>query len=177
VIRIGFEHNLTDGDVVEARISLSNECASYDHVSNPILIAPILPASNLEVTVSIDNLSFCEGQTANFTATTSQIADATNISYQWLVNGEPVAGASVQTFSSNALNDQDLVTCLLTYDDACNTGLEITSNIVSVAILPAINPELEITADLTEICEGELVTFTNCAQKLTKQIQILFLSQ
>ncbi len=151
---------LIDGDVVEARVELSHLCANYNHVSNPILIAPIFPTETPEVTINVDNTDFCQGQTATFTASTTQTADATNISYQWLVNGLPFAGATVQTFSSDQLNDQDLISLEFSYDDDCVTEGQVLSNEVIVNVTPLVNPVLEITADLNEICIGEMVTFS-----------------
>lgn len=156
-------NNLIDGDVVECRIAFANTCASYEHVSNPILIAPIFPTEIPEITVSGDNTSFCQGQTVTFTADTTQTADASNIIYTWLVNGAPVSEGAAQTFSADFLNDQDIIACLLTYDDPCNTAMEVLSNEVAVSVTDLLNPTITITADLSEICEGELVTFTATA--------------
>ncbi len=153
-------NSLIDGDVVECKISMSNACANYDHVSNPILIAPIFPTEAPEISISIDNVSICEGQIAAFAATPSQIDNASNISYQWLVNGSLAAGATTLNFSPDFLNDQDLIACQITYDDDCNTGAVVTSNEVSVSVAPSLSPTVSIDADVIEICEGETITFT-----------------
>ena len=153
-------NSLIDGDVVECKIAMTNTCASYEHVSNPILISPIFPTETPEITVSVDNTSFCQGQTTTFTANLTQVADLTSITYQWFVNGTVQSGATSQTFSTDFLNNLDLVTCLLIYDDACVSGAEILSNPVEVFVTPLLNPVVTITADVSEICSGEMVTFT-----------------
>jgi len=152
--------DLEEGDVVEAGISLTDDCADYSHVSNPVIIAPIFPAETPELTIDVDFMTSCEGQMITFNATTTPLANATNITYQWLVNGEPQTGANSLNFSSTQLNDQDMVTCQMIFDEACATDVEVFSNELQVVINPVINPDVAITASLIEICEGELITFT-----------------
>ena len=41
------------------------------------------------------------------------------VSYQWLVNGTPIPGATSSTFSSNTFVDKDIVTCQVTNMDPC----------------------------------------------------------
>jgi gliding motility-associated-like protein len=159
-------NSLVDGDVVECRIAVTNACANYEYVSNPILIAPIFPIEIPEITITSDNNSYCQGQTITFTANTTQLSDATNLSYQWLVNGVPVSGILTEVFSTDFLNDQDLISCQLTYDNPCDTGMEITSNELAITINPLLNPMITINSDLTEICEGDLVTFTATASDI-----------
>lgn len=153
---------LVDGDVVECRISLAQACVNYQHVSNPILIAPIFPQETPEFNISADNTDVCEGQPIYFTATisTSQSANISNVAYQWLINGTPVSGANAAVFSPTNLDDQDIVSCQLIYDTDCETAAEVLSNEVSVNITPQTNPSVSISANLNEICTGETVIFT-----------------
>ncbi len=153
-------NSLLDGDVVECRIAMASFCATYEHVSNPILIAPMFPTASPEITISIDNTSLCEGQIATFTTAVTQTEDLISIAYQWLVNGTPVVGATAEDFSSDLLNDQDLISCQITYDDACNTGLEVLSNEIEILVSPMFDPSVSISANTTEICFGETITFT-----------------
>lgn len=52
--------------------------------------------------------------------------------YQWIVNGVPVAGATTNVYITNALNTGDSVTCLVTNTDECS-GIS-TFNYVTITV-------------------------------------------
>ncbi len=53
------------------------------------------------------------------TLTASATNAGTNPTYQWLLNGFPIAGATNSMFISNKFVDHDSLTCLVTSDGAC----------------------------------------------------------
>jgi hypothetical protein len=64
------------------------------------------------------------GTNVSFTAT----ATCNHPSYQWMLNGNPVAGATSATWSSSALVDMDKVSCKLGCGDTCATPKDTLSN-------------------------------------------------
>ncbi len=151
---------LEDGDVVECVLSMPINCGDYEYVSNPILIATIIPLTNPLITIDADATSICQNQEVVFTATISDMDNVTNYTLKWMLNGNPINGATEATYSSNTLNNNDQITCEMIYDNDCNQGLSAFANELTIGVTPALLPNISINATTTEICEGELVSFS-----------------
>jgi hypothetical protein len=90
------------------------------------------------VSIVASTTTICNGTSVTFTATPTN--GGTNPSYQWQVNGVN-AGTNSPTFTTNALNDGDVVTVILTSDLACASTPTATSNpvtITSTSVDPAV---------------------------------------
>jgi hypothetical protein len=119
--------SLNDGDVVTVIMTSDLACASTPTAtSNPITITST--SVDPSVTISASATSICAGTSVTFTATPTN--GGTNPSYQWQVNGVN-AGTNSPTFTTNALNDGDVVTVILTSDLACASTPTATSNPVN----------------------------------------------
>ena len=148
--------DISEGDVVECILILN----SYQHVSNPLMIDPIFPLETPTISLAANTTSFCELEEMTFTATTSNLVDASNITYQWFINNSPVLNATELTFSSTELNNNDLVNCSIIYDNTCSTSNSILAEAIQISIMNAITPSINISANATEICKNEQVIFT-----------------
>ncbi|OOQ59933.1 T9SS type B sorting domain-containing protein [Mucilaginibacter pedocola] len=95
--------------------------------------ALIVTATNAQapptVTIEASATKIYEGAPVSFTATTNEAVN----SYAWEVNSVP-AGTNVATFTSNTLQDQDVVTCTVTFSNRCI--LPVTSTAPPVTVLP-----------------------------------------
>lgn len=152
--------DLNDGDVVECMLVLSTFCTSYSHTSNPILIAPINPLSSASFEIYSDGTTFCQNESVTFNSIASGFENATNISYQWIVNGNPVLGANSESFTTSDLSNLDTVNCVIFFDENCFTNNTLESAPVILNIISQANPTAIIEADQSTICEGESITFT-----------------
>jgi hypothetical protein len=77
------------------------------------------------------------GQTATLNAVVSNAGSAPT--YQWLINGTPVAGATNASFSSNTFADGDSVTCQVLSSGGCAGQLgfnSITMHVANVGVKP-----------------------------------------
>ena len=111
--------DLQDGDVVECLLRLERLCFTHQHVSNPVLMAGILPAAEPEILITTPESEYCEGEMASFSALANNLTGLNNITYQWLVNGQIQQGANETVFNSSSLNNNDEVSCLLSYTSVC----------------------------------------------------------
>ncbi len=106
------------GDILQLSMNSDYLCRTATTVvSNLVTISvdtPYIPV----VTIS-GHTSVVIGKFDTLTATVAS-GDA-HVSYQWVVNNVPVAGATGNTFISNNFNypHEDSVTCLVTTDGAC----------------------------------------------------------
>lgn len=104
----------------------------------------------VSVTSSVDPAIICQGEELNFTANGAD-------TYEFFINGVSQAIASgTNTFSSNDLNNSDIVTVIGNNTHGCNT----LSSFINVTVNPS--PSLVLTSNSTEnsICNGEELTYS-----------------
>ena len=107
---------------------------------------------------SIPTGSICAGTSVTFTATPQN--GGTTPVYVWKVNGITV-GTNSTTYTSTTLNNNDIVTCVVTSNLPCVAGSPATSNGITMSVSPIANPSVSIqTTPATAICQGVNVTFT-----------------
>ncbi len=78
--------------------------------------------------------------------------------YTWQVNGS-VVGANIDTFTSSSLQNGDIVKCILTSSLKCPMPKVVTSNSITMDIIPVTKSSIVIAAGPdTNICTNEKVT-------------------
>ena len=114
------------------------------------------PASPLSVSVTASVSTICEGETAIFTAETTNAGPSPT--YQWQLNGTSV-GTDTPTWESNALADGDVVTCLVVSSEDCPSNSPAISTPISMAVNSSLEASISLEAINTAICEGEQAVF------------------
>ncbi|MCX6271067.1 MAG: matrixin family metalloprotease, partial [Bacteroidetes bacterium] len=123
--------------------------------NNNITINPLLPVS-VSITQNPPG-SVCSSSTITFNSTVSN--GGTSPVYQWKVNNLNV-GTNQSSFSSNSLQNGDIVTCQLTSNLPCTLQAPINSNAITMSVIPAALVSVSITASpSSSICSGQSVTF------------------
>jgi hypothetical protein len=121
---------------------------------NPLL----MPA----VTIQPDNNNICAGTLITFTAT--PVNGGTSPSYQWKVNGVN-AGSNSSVFVSTTLNNNDVVTCVLTSNATCAQPQTVVSNAVTMYVTAYQLPVATVTSSSgNAACSGVPVTFSVATQ-------------
>jgi len=101
--------------------------------------------------------TFCEGKDAVFTAL--PFNGGSDPVYQWMKNGEPV-GADTSIFTSATLQNNDLITLVMTSNESCASPDTAASNSITVQLKAAQVPSASLVASPgTEICLGETLQF------------------
>lgn len=150
--------SLIDNDQVTCQITSSEICLEESIVvSDPIEIT-INPILLFFAEVVADQTEICSGELVNFTSMASN--GGANPSYQWLLNGNEV-GQNMSTFSTDNLNNEDLVSCRITSSELCLEENVVVSDPIEIVVNPFLPFFAGITADQSEICDGELVNFTS----------------
>ena len=97
--------------------------------------------------------TICQGSEIIFTATPNDAGG--NIQYQWRVNGVNQGSKTYNnTYSTSSLQDNHVVTVVLTSD--CTGSNPVISNSISIDVNPL--PTVNIGGELAAICQGETTT-------------------
>jgi len=119
------------------------------NASNVLVAAVSIAASPVGAT--------CAGNSITFNAIPAAGINAPN--YQWQVNGGNV-GTNSSTYTTSSLNNGDVVTCILTTNEACVSGSPATSN--PITMLVNIVPVITGTT-ASGFCNGSAVTLSASA--------------
>ena len=148
---------LNDGDDVYCIMTSSETCVTNSPaMSNTVNITvnSELPVSAI---ISADNNPVCDGGNVTFTVTPTN--GGATPSYDWLVNGSSVGAPDANTFTSNSLNNSDVVEVILTSSESCATNNPATSNSISMVVNPNLPVNVAITESVNDVCDGTSVTF------------------
>jgi len=148
---------LLDGDEVTCEMTSNAGCVNPATViSNPITIS-IVTSISPAVSITATQTSFCSGTNVAFNANVTN--GGSSPLYQWKVNGIDV-GSGLASYASSALNNNDVITCKVTSNANCAVPDTAISNAISVTVTPSVAPTINISASQTNICLGDLVTFS-----------------
>jgi hypothetical protein len=116
----GFSYVPANGDVVYCILGSNYHCRLADNATsshiNMQVDLPVVPAVSIS---SYPGLNIAAGQAVTFTATVTGGGGPTP-SYQWLINGAAIAGATQSTFVSSNLFNGDSVTCHVLSSGGCS---------------------------------------------------------
>lgn len=134
------------------------------YANNQVVIEPATPDLVPQIFISPQSVTTCQGSEVTFLASYSNGGSSPIL--QWQINGVN-AGTGGTSFTTSALNNGDIVTCVLTSNDPCATTTTAASNPVTVTVIPQVNPSILISPISSTICQGETAVFnsvvTDCA--------------
>jgi trimeric autotransporter adhesin len=117
----------TNGQTVVCRVNSNYACPSTNNVSSNTITMRVatkyIPVVNI---VAQPGTVIEQGQTVTFTTNVTGAGEAPT--YQWLLRGNVIAGATTSSFTSSDLNDGDSVTCKVWGTGLC--GLETINSVV-----------------------------------------------
>ncbi len=157
--------------VVSFTGNVGNGAGSYNYfydwnISLPRQEVVATIGSNVTPSVSItssdaDN-SICSGTSVTFTAT--PINGGSAPSYQWKLNGANV-GTNSTTYINSALANSDVVTVVMTANNACQTSATANGNSITTFVSNTVSPSVSIVSNDADnfVCNGTSVTFTATA--------------
>lgn len=145
------------GDQVRVEVTASaGLCSTGPATATVTVTRTPTPAPTLTI-AGQPSAPVCAGEPLTFSATA--VANAgPNPVYQWLVDGNPVAGATTPVFTSATLRDGQTVTLRLNTVNTCAQALTAVSNGVVVRIQPPVKisagPDKEIILGTSVVLEG-----------------------
>ena len=139
-------NTLSNSDEITCTLTSNAVCPSPASVNSNSLIMTVnaYVSPSIIITANTGN-TFCEGVNVTFTATPVNGGNAP--SYQWKKNGVNV-GVNSNTYSDNALVENDIILCMITSNASCVIGNPATSNTKNITItrVPAIQNFTPTTA-------------------------------
>ncbi len=141
--------SLSNLDLISVEMLSNASCASPQLVSSNSIIMTVIPNTTPSVVVSTASGTICSGTTATFTATVSDAGSAPL--YQWKLNGMST-GTNSSTYASATLVNNNQVSCTVTSSNACNTINPVSSNIITMTVLPA--PPAPVASSNSPVSSG-----------------------
>jgi gliding motility-associated-like protein len=114
------------------------------------------PIASPSISISTPNLNINPCTQITFTA--QPIDGGTNPSFQWQINGTNTGGNS-PTFTSDHLEDGDIVGCILASNAACATNSIATSNLLKLTVNGNPPATVAINTGSNNVCPGDIVHF------------------
>ena len=148
---------LADNDVIECEMTSSYICPTPKVVSsNNSVVMKVTPYSTPTITISSPTGNQgCLGRNMFFYAQTTN--GGPTPTFDWNVNGNSV-GANVDSFTSNMLQNGDVINCDMTSSIKCPSPETVTSNSMTLDIMKVTKAAIDIAAADTVICDGEEVS-------------------
>ncbi|MFN6038607.1 MAG: gliding motility-associated C-terminal domain-containing protein [Bacteroidota bacterium] len=142
---------LNNNDVITVQLnSNATPCLSGNPTtSSPVTISVNQPAVP-SVSISSSTPIACLGSSVTFT--TAPSTGAVTPSYSWLINGNPISGATNSTYSTNSLTTGDSISVLINLNQGCFTTYSANSNQISTTISSGLN---SLIGGSNNICFGE----------------------
>lgn len=148
--------SLANGDVVKVIMTSSLTCVTGSPATSNTIVMNVTTSLTPAISISTSSSTICAGNTVTFMANSTNAG--TNPIYQWQVNGINT-GTNSLVFTTNSLNNNDVVKCILISNYVCVTTATVSSNSISMTVNSPVIPSVSITASANNICTGTLVTF------------------
>lgn len=156
--------NLQNGDEVRVRMTSNSQCANPKTVtSDSIEVIHTKITADIVIAQTTGGAAPCQGKPVIFSANT--INAGKNPTYQWIVNGIPIQGATNPFYLTDSLRNGDRVQAILIATDSCVLNKFDTSNFITMNITPSNKPTVSfrITDGKNPGCIDSLVEFTATA--------------
>ena len=131
----GYVYIPHNGDVLKVTLFSNYPCLLTDTAVSPqIIIHPSPPVLNT-INISVTQSSVVSGSVDTFIAIASN--GGTSPSYQWRLNGSPVAGATGSIYVTSTLTAGEIISCEETSNKPCATPETAISGGITVSVIPA----------------------------------------
>ncbi|NDC41176.1 MAG: T9SS C-terminal target domain-containing protein [Chitinophagia bacterium] len=113
-----------NGDVLVVKMHSNYLCRLVSDVQSAPHVVTVVPVVTNFVNITASATSIITGTAVTFTATAPAGA---GITYQWLINGIAIPGATSSTFTTNTLSNGQVVRCRVASGERCVTPTTVTS--------------------------------------------------
>jgi gliding motility-associated-like protein len=144
--------NLPPGNnTVYVQVISSAGCTGPASQSNAV---NVLVEATPNVAITASATTICPGQSVQFIATASA-----PVTYQWYLNGNPIPGATANTYTSSTLNNGDVVYVQVTTPGGCVAN----SNSIAITVQGQPTVTVSVNPNPPAVCQGQTIVFTATA--------------
>jgi hypothetical protein len=164
---VTYSGTFNNGDVISARLTSSSPCAvPSTAMSGTISVTHIQLTANISITQATGANPSCSEKPVSFLASITGAGN--NPQFQWLVNDTAITGANGNLYTTDSLDDNDRVRCVLTSTDPCVVNPIDSSNVITMTIITSLRPSvnISITKGKNPGCLDSLLEFTAIATDL-----------
>jgi len=122
-----------DGDILILTMQSNYPCLTTNIAVSDTFIVHVFPRSVNSLSVSVSQSTIASGMVDTFTAIAS--GAGTSPSFQWYINGSPVAGANTNVFVTDSLRQGQIVNCAETSSFLCSEPPFILSGGITVSVV------------------------------------------
>ncbi|MFN5628770.1 MAG: hypothetical protein ACK48W_05735, partial [Bacteroidota bacterium] len=126
---------IVNGDAIRCVLTSNATCASPATANSSIITMTVNPVVTPSVAINVPSSTICAGSSVTFTA--SPTNGGTSPTYQWRRNGLNISGATGLTYTTSTLANNDVISCVMTSNAACQTASTSTSNNITITISSA----------------------------------------
>ena len=149
---------LTNGDAITCIMTSNLFCATGSPATSNSITISVNPGVSASVNIIASPAEIvCIGSNITFTATPTNGGNTP--SYQWQVNGVDV-GTDTNSYADISLNNGDIVTCIMTSNEACVITNPVTSNQLVASFVSSLPVAVNIVSSGSTICPGSGAVFT-----------------
>ncbi len=148
-----------DGDTLIVTMTSNYPCLSTPTAVSSMFIIHVFNPTVNNLSVSVSQSSIISGSVDTFTAVATGAGSSP--SFQWYINGVPVAGATSNRYITDSLRDGQIVNCVETSSFVCSDPHTISSGGISITVKPNSVKQVGInSANFTLVPNPNSGTFT-----------------
>jgi hypothetical protein len=153
-------NTLANNDVISCQLTTSASCATPTITQSNNITMTVTPPATPSVSIAANpGNNICTGTSVTFTATPTN--GGTAPTYQWLLNGTNIIGATNPTYTTNTLANSDVVTVSMVSNGVCVSTTPVTGNAITMSVNSVV-PTVSISANPSNtVCAGSFITFTS----------------
>jgi gliding motility-associated-like protein len=149
-----------DGDMVKCIMTSNAICATASTASSNSIAISILPPVTPAVSITASSVNICANTPVTFNASADN--GGLTPSYQWELNSVATATGG-STYTTTALNDGDVISCVMTGSAGCMISPTAASNDIVMKVNRPAPAAITISASSPSACEDEDLSFTATA--------------
>ena len=125
----------------------SMACTSPATDTSNVIVFDPSPSVVPSVTLAASQTTICTGGSVTFTATPTN--GGTSPTYTWYRNSSYLTSGSSPTYTTSALANNDLITCVMTSNHPCRTITNANSNQVRITVSTSVLPSASIVSGIS----------------------------